>query len=370
MRRGLLAVGLFIAACSKNEAPDPKAHADGLYLAGSTEYMKGDLPKAQEHFEHASRLNPQDPRLPAALGEVYFGLGKLDQALLQFQKAAALDPERATNWTRVGMVQMLKGNRAEAQSALDKALKLNPDDPLAHETLAEMALREGKVEEAVQSLLRAAAAVPPEMKTAVYLRAAGELIKRERRTEARAVFDEALEAGVRTPEILTELADLCVQEAKFDQALELYREAAGKSKQDSTLWQVVGELYLRQGKWGDAEAAFRDSLRVKDRAVVHVALGRLALTRKDFSAAKAELDKALAVATGEVRESLELAEFLAALNRKKDALALLATVLDDPPTRENQQLWSQAIRLAQKLGDRDLVRIKCAAAVDAGVSCP
>ena len=62
-------------------------------------------------------------------------------------------------------------------------------------------------------------------------------------------------------------------------ALLVYTDAARAAPGDPALWDLVGELYLKLAKPADAEAAFRESLRVKDRAVVHVALARLCQLR-------------------------------------------------------------------------------------------
>ena len=123
MRR--IALCLLLTACPK-DGPDPKAQAEGLYLAGTAAYLKGDFTEAHQKFAEVRSLNPADPRLPAAEGEVYLAEVKLDQAMLAFQEASKLDPRRATTWSRIGYIHLLKGNREEATKALDKALKLNP----------------------------------------------------------------------------------------------------------------------------------------------------------------------------------------------------------------------------------------------------
>src|SRR4051812_49280438 len=94
---------LCLSGCPKDEPQqDPKAQADGLYLAGTAAYLKGDFKQAHEHYAEVKKLNPSDPRLPAAEGEVYLAEVKLDEALKSFEEASKLDPKRATNWSRLG----------------------------------------------------------------------------------------------------------------------------------------------------------------------------------------------------------------------------------------------------------------------------
>src|SRR5581483_11119841 len=124
MRRATL-LGLLLLGCP-DKGPDPKAQAEGNYLAGQAAFLKGNFTEAHEKFAEVRKLNPADPRLPAAEGEVFLAEVKLDQALLSFHEAARLEPKRATTWSRIGYIELLKGNRDEARAALDKALQLNP----------------------------------------------------------------------------------------------------------------------------------------------------------------------------------------------------------------------------------------------------
>ena len=79
--------------------PDAKAQADGLYLAGTAAYMKGEFKEAHDRYAEVKKLNPTDPRLPAAEGEVYLAEVKLDEALKCFEDAAP-SPSRSASVTR------------------------------------------------------------------------------------------------------------------------------------------------------------------------------------------------------------------------------------------------------------------------------
>ena len=136
----------------------------------------------------------------------------------------------------------------------------------------------------------------------------------------------------------------------------------------------VKRLQLKLGKVTEAEAAFRSSLLVKDRGVVHVALARLCQQKKDDPCAQAELQKALKTSTGEeLRETLELGELLADFGRKKDALELLRSVSEESEQKRNTELHLRTARLAQELKDEVTVRAACTRALStgqAGLKCP
>ena len=143
MRLPALIFALCLTGCPKDEPqPDPKAQADGYYLAGTAAYLKGDFKLAHEQYDEVKKLNPTDPRLPAAQGEVFLAEVKLDEALKSFEDAVKLDPKRATNWSRLGFIESLKGHPKQAKEALAKALEFNPRDFNALEATAELDLKE------------------------------------------------------------------------------------------------------------------------------------------------------------------------------------------------------------------------------------
>jgi tetratricopeptide (TPR) repeat protein len=375
MRRALFTCLLLLGGCPKDEGPDPKAQAEGLYIAGTTAYLKGDFTEAHKKFDEVRALNPKDPRLPAAEGEVFLAEVKLDQALQAFQRALELEPKRGTTWSRIGYIWLLKGNRDEARKALDKALELNARDFNALEARAEILLKDGKLDEAIASYLSAADAAPDLNKPDLVLRAVAELASHGRAADALATLESQVKKGVKGAAIYSELGDRLVEAGRLPEAREAYADAAKSGSKDPTLWELVGELDMKLDKPGDAEAAFRESLKVKDRGVVHVALARLCQARKDEACVKEELDKALATASGEeLRELIDLAELLSSVGRKRDAFLLLKQLADEEDSKGNAILQLKTAQLAKEAGEKDAVKTYCAnvaSSADGGaLKCP
>ena len=153
-----------------------------------------------------------------------------------------------------------------------------------------------------------------------------------------------------------------------------YAQAAKADPKDPELWELVGEVQLKLGKVTEAEASFRESLKVRERSVVHAALARLCQQKKDEACAKAELDKALETFSGEeLRETLDLGELLASFGRKKDALELLRQVSEESEQKGNTELHLRTARLAKELKDEVTVKAACTRALStgqAGLKCP
>ncbi len=160
LRALALSTLLATAACDDTPKIDPKDRAEGLYIKGTSEYLQGDFDQALASFNEMKQYAPTDPRLPAAVGEVYLSMGKYNDAITEFQAALAIDPKRSTTWSRIGFIQAQPGKHEEALSSLRKAIGLYPNDFNALEQLAEIHLKRGEREEAVRHFTLASQVSP------------------------------------------------------------------------------------------------------------------------------------------------------------------------------------------------------------------
>lgn len=373
--RALVLLTLLVtAACDDTPKIDPKDRAEGLYVKGTSEYLQGRFDEALLSFNEMKQYAPNDPRLPAAVGEIYLSMGKYNDAITEFQAALAIDPKRSTTWSRIGFIQAQLGKHEEALSSLRKAIALYPNDFNALEQLAEIHLKRGEREEAVRHFTLASQASPDTLKPALLLRGV-EVLQHDRKHEdALALLTKASAQGVRSSEVLTALADELVRAGKLDEAANTYKEAANKAPRDPSLWELVGEIYASQGKSADALNAYRESLRVQDRAIVHVAMARVHLSREDKKAAEEELNLALASVSGtDVRELTELSSLLVTFGRKPDALRILSNLAAEPDNVKDVDLQLRTARLAREMKDAAVMKTACDRVKGqdgGGVACP
>ena len=313
-------------ACRRPEdpavaAPLANEEADGLYVKATSEFLAGNQDEALGLLDACKALRPEDPRLPAAYGEVYLVLRKVKEAKASFEEAVRRAPQRTTNWTRLGTLQMLTGQDSEATDSFRKALERSPGDFNALEGLAEVALKTGNVDEAVKHFVAAADGAPESARGPILLRAADVLAEKQRTADAALVLKEAAGRYASLPApVLARLGELLVLSGDVEAARFAWEKAA-ELEPSAANWEIVGELRLRAGQLEAAGEAFRNALVPGESAVIRVQLARLALKRGDRMAAELELDAALKGAKGEeVRESLELAGLLAEMDRKADSL--------------------------------------------------
>lgn len=359
------------------KAPEMSAadHAEGLYLEGTSAYLQGDFERAEAAFKQMQTLVPRDPRLPAALGELLLAQGKPAEALAHFEAAAQQDPGRSTNWSRVGFIRAQLGRDQPAADALRRALALNPRDFLALQTSAELALKTGRIDDAVTAFVRAAdvSATQPAAIDLI-LRAASTLETAGRQEDATRLLQSASGRGADSPRLLMALGEALVRARRFDDAIRVLSRAARRSPGDPTIWELVGELQVRQGLPEEARQSYERSVAISDRAIVHVSLARLHAAAGDGAAAHAALERALQSATGEeASETIELARVLSELGRKKDGLALMAALAAEPQNVTDLGLQREVIALAKEVGDKAAVQAVCARVrqhADAGAKPP
>ncbi|MFP2910368.1 tetratricopeptide repeat protein [Pyxidicoccus sp. 3LFB2] len=376
--RVLPLLALLAAAAACDDGPprvNPKDHAEGLYLKGTAEYLQGQFEASLASFAAMKQLTPNDPRLPAARGEVFLSMGRVHDAAAEFEAAVQLEPKRSTNWSRLGFIQAQLGKIPEAQSSLRKAIALYPNDYNALESLGELHLKKGEHDEAVRHFILAANVTTGEATAALTLRALEVLTQQGRHDEVLKHATRAVGRGVHTPEIFSMQGDALVRAGKLPEAATAYKEAARRAPKDPTLWELVGEIHMRLDKPGDAIAAYQESLRVKNRAIVHVALARIHLAMQNRQGAMDELDAALESVSGkDTRELRELAGLLAELDRKPDALRILASLSAEQEYAQDTELQLTTARLARELKDATVQQAACArvTAADAGVpkKCP
>ncbi|HLT28996.1 MAG TPA: tetratricopeptide repeat protein [Myxococcaceae bacterium] len=318
----LLLCLLLLAGCRKPTPPDPTQQAEGYYLRGTAAFLAGDFSRALEAYTKVRELNPDDRRIDAAEGEVMLVSGRLKEALERFERAAKLDPERGATWGRIAFIREQLGEHDAAREALDRALELHPEDYESLETLARLELAKGRLDEAVAAYVRAADAIPAPAGAGLMLEAAGVLSGAQRSGEALTLLTEGISRGHLSGEVARTLGDLQVEAGALRDALESYQLAAKLLPGDPVPWELVGEIWAALGRPTDAAAAYRESLRVQNRAEVHLALVKLALDHGQRDDAERAFEGAQAALTGTREELLAVADTLERLGRKEDAAAV------------------------------------------------
>lgn len=274
-------------------SPTPSAEAHELFLRARFFYNRrapGDVARAREYYERALRIDPRFARAWAGLAGAYrvqistgelsaqVGLARQADAI---EQALTLDPNLAEAHVRAAEHYYETGHRQRAREHSRKAYALEPDHPLVLAHYAEALSWDGRWDEALQALRRAAILDP--VSALNHNALAGHLMAAGRYDEAR---EERLKELELNPEakadIDIDLVQILILQHRFAEARELierwpdgpsrdqgltlvYRALGQHAESQAALQRLaagtdaatavrLAEVYAQ---WGDVEEAFR-----------------------------------------------------------------------------------------------------------------
>lgn len=246
---------------------------------------------------------------------------------------ASSDLQRADVAFKAGYAAMQAGRLEEARGDFARAVKLAPQLAEGHLALAAILLELQQPEAAI-----------PELEKALKLRP-GEKAAQEN-------LALAYESAARNS---AAKGDLPVAESQIRKAIAMAKDAASGDPAQAQLEDELGSVLAQQKRWDEAEAAFREALRLlasrsKDASAFgpHLHLGIVLLEKKDLPAAIVELKTAVEIAPSNAMAQFQMGRALAASGEDATAVEHLAEAL-----RLNPSLPEGALELAmseQRLG--------------------
>ena len=264
-----------------------------------------------------------------------------ETAVAELRRVLARD--RANRAALVSLATALgeSGRPEEAAEAAQRALALHPEDPELHLTLAGLEVARSRPEEALDALDAALALDPRSVdarveKARVLLQRSDELGDGAGRAEAIALLEQVLEEDpdhgrarvAWAEEVEAERGDLEAAGARL-------REVTVQQPFLAEAWRALGRVLERQGRTGEAEAAYRGGLRHQPRDPrLQALLGLLLVQRGEAEEAEPLLEAAVASTVSPLPEV-------------HDGLAAVAVERGDWPRAERQA--RHAVELAPEL---------------------
>ena len=266
--------------------------------------IPGRAPDAVREYEAAIRAGSDAPEIRVNLGSALLLLpGRGAEAMAQFEEALRLNPGSAEAENDVALALAANPDRlAEAVPHFERALEIRPDYPEAHSNFGNALERIGRVEEAIHEQREAIRLRPDDAVNHVNL--AGTLS--------------------RTPGGAAEAL------AEYRTALRLDPKLA------EAHFRLAALLSDAPGRQADAIAEYREAVRLRpDYLEAHGNLGLLlAATPGRMPEALAEYDAALRIDPAAAEVQYDLAEALARLGRRGEAIAHLEAALSARPDAE------------------------------------
>jgi tetratricopeptide (TPR) repeat protein len=266
------------------------------FVMGNAQYNEGHRDQAEAHYRRAIQYFPDYLRAWTNLGVLYYGSERYPEAVTAFGKAVELGDSTAETSGMLAYALKQAGNSVGAEVAYLRALSTAPENPDWIDGLCGLYIETrqyGRAEPLVRRLIELQPAEPRHWQDL-----AGILLSQDRPTEAIVVLESARGLQVANDDMVVQLGDLYAQQNLHGEALATYRDllkrdpAAGAKR-------LIGAAMAALEDGHEADAAELLATADKDvpsgqRGVFLQTRAELAVARKDWAAARSDLEEALA----------------------------------------------------------------------------
>jgi choline-sulfatase len=173
---------------------------------------------------------------------------------------------------------------------------------------------------------------------AVYYYLGAEYERAGRYGDAMQLYQGALAKGVRNGKLYSRVADLYLREGNKDEALSAYEKAARFNPSDFDSQANMATVYLEKGRAPEAERVFRWILENEQNAVAYNGLGLIAIGKRDFAAARAHFESAVALDADMAEAQLNLGLIYKMAGDLPRARSCFETFLAKAPRAQYRQI--------------------------------
>ena len=293
---------------------------DALTLRANLSLKAGDPVTAITDLRAVLHDEPQNIPVLRTLARAHLANHETTLAEENLRSALAAAPQ--DSGVRIDLAELLRRTQraAEAVALLEETVRATPD---RSGTAARAALIEAYLAKPDLSSARRAVedlkTLQPELASTWYL--AGVVAQQQSRTaDAQREFAHALQLQPSDSAALGALARLRFEHGQHAQAIALVQEAIERNPDGAATRNLLGELYLADGRAGDAVHAFQDAVRLAPNW--WIAYGNLARARfaaRDEAGGQAAYETGVKV-TGEPLLVVALASFYEQRGRYEDAI--------------------------------------------------
>ncbi len=231
---------------------DPNAYAE----LGNQYAEVGDYANAAGAYREAAKLDPANAAYLKDLGGMLYQLGRHEEAHRALRLALEQDPNLIDAWRNLGVVLVDAKQFDGAIECFQRALQLDPAWNDGHRYLSVAIEGTGRLADAaVES--RKSLEAKPHCKECLQLYI-HQMLRLERRAEAREFIRGLIDAGSDTAELHNALGELYFYDREFAPA-ETHFAIAGAGGLTSA-YNNLGVVQFKQGKFAEAKSAFEKCL--------------------------------------------------------------------------------------------------------------
>lgn len=331
-----------------------------------------DFPTALALLKEHTAKNPNDYRALFDIAYAYTMMGERPQAIAAYRKTLAVRPQLTQAGLNLAILLLEANQAAEAVPYLTEVVAARPKDTRAHLLLGDALAASGNTERALEAYRTVLALDPMSADASLGL---GRLhLERKEFADAERHLSRALELKPGYATVRLEMARLWELTGRMEQARALYADLAAKEPGNAAVRRKLGILLMGEKRFAEAAAEFELAAKIQrspqddwdlarayagarqpDRAIpllrklaaanpgdyeVRLLLGSMLMARRDFPAAQAQLEAAVALRPELTDAYVDLANVLYLQSNYPGTLA----VLDRVASRSPETAWLNFLR--------------------------
>ena len=240
-----------------------KARSEGAtqYLIGRTRLELDQIDRAEEHFQRALDIFPQDANPLHDLARIRMFQGRIEEATAYLQRARELGSVSSAAFKDAGEAFAKQGRYEEALEAYGTALEIDPELAEAHLGRGNALFQLERYEEAIKSMSAAAVGQPNLRSEGSFHRFMG--IASQALGRADAAFEhfrQAQQINPRDAVVLDHLALLHFTRKQFAEAVELYEDLVEINPESAHAHANLGSARASLGRYQAALESFERAL--------------------------------------------------------------------------------------------------------------
>ncbi len=229
------------------------------------DYLRRKFPSsARALAERSLQAAPREALYHAAMGQVLESEGKKDEAEQQYLEALYEDPTALEPMSRLFLLYQTTQEPAKImklERLLTASIEKNKDSAIHHDWLGQVFMREGRYDQAEQSLHAAIGLAPKEAEFQINL--GGLKAKQGKLDEAITAFQKALELKPDHPLALFDLGSVYALQGNMDKAIEYFHRAERAGPPSTALFNSLAQAYEQKGQLDHAAEYLRRSLSLR-----------------------------------------------------------------------------------------------------------
>ena len=332
---------VFLFSCSSSPAELAAKHARrGDEYAQQEKYKEAVI-----EYKNAVKAEPGDAVLRYKLAKAALEARDFPTAFQELQKTVELDPNHYEAKGKLGEIYLASGKPEEAAQIADNLVASRPQDPQGYILKSGIAVRAGKVDEAIAQLKKAVELDPKAVRPILTV---GNLylLKRDRKS-AMEWYDKALAADPNAPEAHVARGNSFFASGELDDGAKEYRKAIELSKEKENLRIALAEHYLYQGRMEDSEKELNAVIQEMNSLKARKVLAEIKLETGKPEEAKPLVDAILKGNEKDLDGKFLKGRIALSEKRLEDAKALFAEVIKQDAALARAHLYNGMTEILQ-----------------------